>query len=177
MATVTLARPPRENQPMTMRFCGRDLTRAIDEVCVAIKRPAFIDPLALNQSSLADEPGLLFLLYRFSPEAKNRNRVLISLLQSTTSWKSGRNWTTRKAIHFYVSVAWLAARRTTWLLSARSTGIKCKFLVFRNGCKWFLYGGFISKFLNRIGAVMHLRSQDWDMDWLYEFVPRHGEVL
>jgi hypothetical protein len=77
LATFTLARPAQENQPMPIRFCGRDLIRTIDEVCVAIKSPAaFIDPVALNQSSsLADsESGLLF-----SPEAKS-SILLITLI-------------------------------------------------------------------------------------------------
>lgn len=94
-------------------------------------------------------------------------------LQPTLSWESGRNWKTRKAIRFCVSVAWLAARRTTWLLSARSTGIKCKCFLgeFRYCCK-----SLTMNLIDRMGAAMHLRSQEWNMDWLYEFLPRYGDV-
>lgn len=174
LATFTLARPAQENQPMPIRFCGRDLIRAIDEVCVAIKSPAaaFIDPVALNQSSsLADsESGLLIFSWS---EKRHSIDNLNFCLQPTLSWESGRNWKTRKAIRFCVSVAWLAARRTTWILSARSTGIKCKCFLgeFRYCCK-----SLTMNLIDRMGAAMHLRSQEWNMDWLYEFLPRYGDV-
>jgi hypothetical protein len=68
--TLTLARPPLPNEPMMMRYCGRALPRAIDEVCLAVKSPpAFIDPLALNQSSLGDESGLFFLSISYKKKA------------------------------------------------------------------------------------------------------------
>lgn len=89
LATFTLARPAQENQPMTIRFCGRDLIRAIDEVCVAIKSPAaFIDPVALNQSSsLADsESGLLIFSW-------SEKRHSIDNLNFFTADTQLRKWT------------------------------------------------------------------------------------
>ena len=62
--TPTDARPRIPNEPMMMRFCGRDLINAIDETCVTFKSPAvLIDPLALNRTSLLnDESGLFGFL-------------------------------------------------------------------------------------------------------------------
>ncbi|EFX82116.1 Insulin/IGF/relaxin-like peptide 3 [Daphnia pulex] len=130
LATFTLARPPQENQPMTIRFCGRDLIRAIDEVCVAIKSPAaFIDPVALNQSS--------------------------SLADSESADTQLRKWTK------------LEDEKSDSLLR------QCCVI----GCTDNDLTTFCQIDRNQImGAAMHLRSQEWDMDWLYEFLPRYGDV-
>jgi hypothetical protein len=62
----TDARPPIPNEPMMMRFCGRDLINAIDETCVTIKSPAvLIDPLALNRTSLLNDESGLFVFCVF----------------------------------------------------------------------------------------------------------------
>ncbi|XP_057376893.1 uncharacterized protein LOC130698102 isoform X2 [Daphnia carinata] len=51
-ASLTFARPHHaETQPMLMRFCGRELTRVIDESCSVFKIPSHLDLVALNQSS------------------------------------------------------------------------------------------------------------------------------
>ncbi|KAI9563483.1 Insulin/IGF/relaxin-like peptide 4 [Daphnia sinensis] len=55
-ASLTLARPyHHETQPMLMRFCGRELTRVIDESCSTFKTPSYLDLVALNQSSTPAE--------------------------------------------------------------------------------------------------------------------------
>jgi glutathionyl-hydroquinone reductase len=70
----------------------------------------------------------------------------------------------------------LAARRTTWLLSAAPTGIKCQFLNIQIDKFMEDFFHLISN-IYRIGAAMHLRNQEWDNDWLYEFLPRYEAVL